>query len=200
MVKAERNMQKRVLVGERHVPIKAMRRASTSGFTLVELLIVVIILATLAAIVMPQLRGSVDEAKLASMRTNLATLRSAISMYYHQHGHYPGSVRSQGSCAVGTNTETATAGEAAFTAQLTQYTTRSGVACSQSDKESGGAIKYGPYLREIPVNPVTGSNALFAIKTGLLELSGTGTDTDGGWLYDFVTGEIVADQPSYSDY
>lgn len=171
------------------------------GFTLLKLLIVVVILAALAGVVIPQLSGSQDDAKLAVLDTNLASLRKAIDLYTIQHGHFPGAVKSGGTCAVGTNTDTATPGAAAFVAHLTQYTTVEGVACSQKDGDSGGLIRYGPYFGNItlPSNPMTGLNTVTAIQTGALQMTGSGSDNDGGWLYDFITGQIIADQPSYDD-
>ena len=59
------------------------------GFTLVEILIVVIILGILAAIVVPQFTEASDDAKQSSMETNLQTLRSQIELYYIKEGSYP---------------------------------------------------------------------------------------------------------------
>jgi len=175
------------------------RAKQAEGFTLIELLIVVAILAVLASIVVPQYGRSSGDARLAALDANLATLRTAIDMYTVQHGHYPGSVASTGTCSVGSNSDNATPGAAAFIAHLTQYTTATGIACSQKNARSGGMIKYGPYLKKssLPVNPITGDNHIEAIETGALRLSGWGTDNNGGWRYDFVTGRIIADQPSY---
>lgn len=170
------------------------------GFTLIELLIVVVILGLLAGVVVPQIAGSTEQAKLSVLDSNLSLLRRAIQHYQLEHGHLPGAVPSQGTCAVGVNTDTATGGAAAFVAHMTQYTTVTGVACSMSDKGSGGEIIFGPYFRDgIPQNPITKSNAVTAIHTGSLALTGSGTDENGGWLYDFITGQIIADQPSFDD-
>jgi prepilin-type N-terminal cleavage/methylation domain-containing protein len=169
----------------------------SQGFTLVELLIVVIILALLAAVVVPQFGESTQDAKLAALDANLKTMRDAIDLYTLHHQHFPGAVKSNGTCAVGTNLDTATPGAAAFVAHLTHFTTKSGVACSQGNASSGSDIKYGPYLREIPTNTITGENLVTAIQTGDLLMVGSGTDQNGGWLYDFVVGKFIADQPSY---
>jgi general secretion pathway protein G len=181
--------------------INKIKNQLISGFTLVELLIVVIILAILAAIVIPQFGQTTDDAKLTALDADLAIFREAIDLYASQHGHFPGAVRSNGTCAVGANIDTATPGAAAFVAQMTQYTTVSGVACTESNAEAGGLIRYGPYLRAraIPNNPMTGINQVVAIQTGALDMSGSGTDEDGGWLYDFIIGKIIADQPSYGN-
>ncbi len=55
------------------------------GFTLVEILIVVVILGILAAIVIPQFTNASTEAKEASLRADLQTLRSQIELYKIQH-------------------------------------------------------------------------------------------------------------------
>lgn len=63
-----------------------MRRA---GFTLVELLVVLAIIATLLSLASPRYTGSVDKAKESVLRENLATLRSAIDKHYGDTGKYP---------------------------------------------------------------------------------------------------------------
>ncbi|HQI28676.1 MAG TPA: type II secretion system protein, partial [Sedimentisphaerales bacterium] len=55
------------------------------GFTLVEILIVVVILGILAAIVIPQFTQASTEAKTNSLCSNLQTLRSQIELYKVQH-------------------------------------------------------------------------------------------------------------------
>lgn len=52
-----------------------------SGFTLVEILIVVVILGILAAIVIPQFTDASTDAKLSSLKSNLQTVRSQIQIY-----------------------------------------------------------------------------------------------------------------------
>ena len=64
-------------------------RITQKGFTLVEILIVVIILGILAAIVVPQFTEASDDAKQSTMASNLQTLRSQIELYYIKEGGYP---------------------------------------------------------------------------------------------------------------
>ena len=64
-----------------------------SGFTLIEILIVVILLGILATIIIPQVSVSADEAKLNTLKNNLSGLRRSIDLYYFQHNNaYPGAV------------------------------------------------------------------------------------------------------------
>jgi len=60
-----------------------------SGFTLVEILIVVIILGILAAIVIPQFTDASTQARLSSLKSNLQTIRSQIELYKVQHSDTP---------------------------------------------------------------------------------------------------------------
>src|SRR5450759_1499239 len=81
-----------------------LRKFAQAGFTLVELLIVVIILAILAAIVIPQFSSSTKDAQESALDANLSALRSAIELYKVQHTSYPGAVTSGGGCSGTTGT------------------------------------------------------------------------------------------------
>ena len=60
-----------------------------SGFTLIELMIVVIIIAALAAMVAPNLIGRSDEAKAKIAQGDLASLDTALKLYRLDKGAYP---------------------------------------------------------------------------------------------------------------
>ena len=63
-----------------------------TGFTLVEILIVVIILGILAAIVIPQFTEASSDARESSLTSNLQTLRSQLGLFKIQHNDdYPNS-------------------------------------------------------------------------------------------------------------
>ncbi len=181
-------------------------RLLQQGFTLVELLIVVIILTIIAAIVVPQLSASTDDAKVAALDSNLVRIRSAIDLYYQQHGHYPGDANATGatcpaSGTAGTGTTNSTATRAtAMAEQLTMFTNAAGQACTTTD----ATFKYGPYLKTagfgptaMPKNPITESNAINVVTTGNLAL--TSASTTGGWLYDTTAGKFLADHSAYDD-
>ena len=60
-----------------------------SGFTLLELLIVVAILSLLVALVAPKLIGRADDAKQAVARAEIHHLEAALDLYRLDNGHYP---------------------------------------------------------------------------------------------------------------
>jgi general secretion pathway protein G len=60
-----------------------------TGFTLIELLVVMTIIATLLSFAAPRYIGSVDKAKEATLKENLATLRDVIDKHYADTGVYP---------------------------------------------------------------------------------------------------------------
>src|SRR6187399_2585570 len=62
-----------------------VRRTHKGGFTLVEILIVVIILGILAAIVIPQFTNASQDARKNSLTSQLQTMRSQIELYKLQH-------------------------------------------------------------------------------------------------------------------
>lgn len=61
----------------------------SKGFTLLELLIVVSIIAILAATIIPNFVGFDTEAKVSATLTNLNTLRTRVAMYRAKEGEYP---------------------------------------------------------------------------------------------------------------
>ncbi len=62
-----------------------MKTKKNGGFTLVEILIVVVILGILAAIVIPQFTQASTEARESSLASNLQTMRSQIELFKIQH-------------------------------------------------------------------------------------------------------------------
>lgn len=59
------------------------------GFTLVELMIVVLILGALAAIAIPRILGGANTAKANACATNIDMINSQIELYYSNNGSYP---------------------------------------------------------------------------------------------------------------
>ena len=142
------------------------------GFTLIEVLIVVVIMAVLAATIIPQFTNSTKDARESSARFNLHTLRSTLEMYKLHHG---------GVAPTGANDLD----------QLTSATDGTGTIGT-----AGTSFPYGPYLQTaMPANPFTGSNKVTLFTgTGLPTASGA---SDAGWLYRKATGEIWIDHADY---
>ena len=103
------------------------------GFTLVEILIVVIILGILAAVVIPQFTEASNDARAAALDSDLQTVRSQIELWKIQHlDTLPGNVDG-----------------VTMIQQLTQKTNQDGTL------NANGA--FGPYLQAFPTNPYTGT-------------------------------------------
>jgi general secretion pathway protein G len=141
-----------------------MTKGNRQGFTLVEVLIVVVIMAVLAAAIIPQFTDSTKDAKQSTGKFNLHTLRGQLEVYRAQHnGEYPSALSK---LTVGTN----------------------------ADHSLGGTL--GPYVREIPDDSVTGSNAIATSTAYPITVTGT----TGGWIYNATTGEIRINHEDYATY
>ncbi|GAX59217.1 type II secretory system protein G [Candidatus Scalindua japonica] len=165
-----------------------MKRGELSkknGFTLIEMLIVVIVLGILSAIIIPQIAVSTDDAKLNTLETNLTGCRKAIELYYYEHGStYPGdAVPTTKPIDVTDTTE-------AFVAQLVRYTDAAGNIANAKT----AVYKYGPYIKngKLPTNPY---NDKFDVVVDNTETDITVRDSsasDNGWLFYSKTGVFIA--------
>jgi len=141
------------------------------AFTLIEVLIVVIIMAVLAATIIPQFSQSTDDARESSLKFNLHTIRSQIEMYRIHH----------------LNTVPALA---TFASQMTHATNVSG-------EITGSNLIYGPYIQgELPNNPFTNTNTVVAVATAGTEPAAV-VAGGAGWQYDASTGGFY---PNNSEY
>jgi len=59
------------------------------GFTLIEMLVVILILSILAALIIPKLVGRTDDAKISAAHSDIATLSSSIEQFRLDNGRYP---------------------------------------------------------------------------------------------------------------
>lgn len=65
------------------------RRGLAEGFTLIEIMVVILILGLLATIVVQSLRGATDKAKRTKAQADIAELKTALDRYYLDNGYYP---------------------------------------------------------------------------------------------------------------
>ena len=72
--------------------MKAKTVMQRRGFTLIELMIVIIVIAILALIVIPRLAGASMRAKESSMESNMQTIRTAVANFNADCGVYPTSL------------------------------------------------------------------------------------------------------------
>lgn len=141
------------------------RCAGRRGFTLVEVLIVVVILGILAAVVLPQYARTTESARGAVLREMLQQMRGKIDLYKLEHnGALPGP------------------SAANFADQLTKPSKADGTTATVGT----AGYPFGPYiLGSVPANPYNGLNT---VSVGTAQLK----DGTSGWWYNAATGEIRA--------
>lgn len=146
------------------------------GFTLVELLLVILIVGIITSVVLPQFQDSSMDAKISALQYNLNIVRKALELYATQHnGEYPN--------AENHNT---------FVKQLINYTNLNQQVTTAKNLE----YPYGPYLKnKIPKNPLANNKDIadkVYISTANDPLGTFHIDpSKGGWLYKTKTGEFI---------
>jgi general secretion pathway protein G len=137
-----------------------------SAFTLIEFVIILIIMAVLAATIIPQFSSLTSDTKETSLRFNLHTIRSQLEMYkVHHAGKVPAL--------------------ATFVDQMTKPTNIDG-------STTGSNLTYGPYFQgQLPANSFNGSKALVAVAAAGVEPTAV-VAGGAGWQYDATTGGFYA--------
>lgn len=62
---------------------------NNSGFTLIELMVVVVILGILASLIAPRLMGRTDEAKIVKAKVDISAIETGLKLYRLDNGTYP---------------------------------------------------------------------------------------------------------------
>jgi len=134
------------------------RTRTKSGFTLVEILIVVIILGILAAIVIPQFTNASQNARESSLQSTLQTLRSQIQLYKLQHGD-------------------------SLPNLVTDWTPLTG-----STSYGNPVQNFGPYMQAAPVNPMNGNSNVVDGTVSTTSATAPTIGTACGFVYDYNSG------------
>lgn len=149
---------------------KRLSRNLNSGFTLVEILIVVVILGILAAIVIPQFTSASESAKASSLQSQLQTLRSQLELYQVQHlGNYPP--------------------QATFWDQMT----------TQTDQDGTAGTQFGPYLQKPISNPFVATANATDVTDAATAIATETFAASAGWNYHEESGTIRANIPNNVD-
>jgi general secretion pathway protein G len=140
----------------------ANRKSAARGFTLIEILIVVIILGILASIVIPQFTNASTSSKTSALQTTAQTLRGAVQLYYYQH-----------------NDKLPQPDQ--FWAMMTTQTDATGAAYAPGTSATG---PFGPYMQSVPLNALNGSSSIFDAAVA----PGSSVSTACGFEYDYNSG------------
>ena len=69
--------------------LSRQRRSCAHGFTLIEIMVVVVIMGVLAALLVPRLMGRTDDARIIAAKQDIATLMQALKLYRLDNQRYP---------------------------------------------------------------------------------------------------------------
>ncbi|MBC7861041.1 MAG: type II secretion system major pseudopilin GspG [Burkholderiaceae bacterium] len=72
-----------------NVPNRPLRRRLARGFTLIEIMVVVVIMGILAALVVPKLLSRTGESKIAAAKVDISTVMQALKLYKLDNERYP---------------------------------------------------------------------------------------------------------------
>ena len=150
-----------------------IRRRLSMGFTLIEVLIVVAILAVLAGTIIPRYLSTADDAKASSLIHNLHVMEAQFEIYRAQHlNKYPTIMNNS-------------------LPQLTSPTNAAGEIGA-----TGPQYPFGPYVLEPPMNPYDGGKNVTPVAVPGQKPGGV-VGNLGGWQYDVSNGAFWPNNPEY---
>lgn len=115
-----------------------------SAFSLVELLIVIIIIAVLAAVAIPRFANSTTRSKESALRANLKLYRNAVELFKADTGVYPASLADLAAASAPANGLNSSGVSTAITA----------------------ADWKGPYLQSVENDPISGNAFTYSTASG----------------------------------
>lgn len=132
----------------------AGRKRNRLGFTLVELLVVIVVLAVLAAIVLPKFMNSSVRSKESALKSDLKLMRNALTLFQADTGKFP-----------------STLDDLAQT-DKTKVKTADGNAVSTVDW-------HGPYIDAVVTDPISEDPFNYDNSTGKVTSSASGNGLEG---------------------
>jgi prepilin-type N-terminal cleavage/methylation domain-containing protein len=145
------------------------KMTAPKGFTLVEILIVVIILGILAVMIIPQFSSATQSARASMLMDNLRVMRTQLEVFKAQHQGVPAGFPG------GDSTQTPT--EAVMLDQITRSSTPAGATAAINTP----GYPYGPYMREMPANPINEKSSVRVLQAS--DVFPNGPADQYGWIY-----------------
>ena len=156
--------------------MRRLQGKNRKGFTLVEVLIVVVILGILAATVLPQFTAATNDAKESALRQDLTLMRGQIQMYKFQHDSaFPGPT----------------------SADVAKKLTLASKVDGTTAAPGTSGFPYGPYVvGQLPPNPYNGGRGVKVVTGTVATVAVDAAALDGtekvGWIFSSDLGEIKA--------
>ena len=138
----------------------AIRKGAPHAFSLIELMIVIVIMAVLAAVVIPRFVDHSRRGQQTGLRHDLSQLRTAVATFQADTGYYP-----------------ATLADLAATAAPAQGYDSTGTLQNIAPSEW-----HGPYIGSLPIDPIAGAPFVYTVTppgVGTVATTATGNDIAG---------------------
>jgi prepilin-type N-terminal cleavage/methylation domain-containing protein len=143
-----------------------MKNKNIGGFTLIEMLIVIAIIAILSAVVLTGVNGFQASARDTARIGDMKNIQDYLELYFNKCGYYPGSLNTSGVCVSGAPDKTKWSD---FAAEMT---------------EAGGIAT------QFPSDPVSGREFCYGVSPdGLSYVLGTVLETDNSILHGSQQGD-----------
>ena len=145
------------------------KMTAPKGFTLVEILIVVIILGILAVMIIPQFSSATQSARASMLMDNLRVMRTQLEVFKAQHQGVPAGFPDGDSTQIPT--------EAVMLDHITKSSNPAGATAAINTP----GYPYGPYMREMPTNPINEKSSVRVLKAS--DAFPNGPADQYGWIY-----------------